>query len=124
MSAGTPLGSSSSLAIRGRKGSTSIHAATIYAAKVDCPGLTGSRILNGTHKLHVQLEEELSKFLNKQACIVFTTGYQANLGLVSAMVKKDNILIMDRGDHINMMFPALLNETLYQKRQSEAPLLQ
>src|SRR4051794_33084405 len=42
-------------------------------------GTTGSRIANGTYAMHMELEAELAKFLNRRHCIVFTTGYQANL---------------------------------------------
>ena len=43
-------------------------------------GTTGSRIANGTYAMHKELEEELARFLGRKHCIVFTTGYQANLG--------------------------------------------
>src|SRR3990172_5628082 len=48
-------------------------------------GTTGSRIANGTYALHKQLEAELAKFLNRKHCIVFTTGYQANLGMLAGL---------------------------------------
>jgi 8-amino-7-oxononanoate synthase len=66
-------------------------------------GCTGSRFLNGTLDLHVQLEHELAEFYGKQDCIVFSTGYQANLGVMSALVGKHDIAIADKLDHASIM---------------------
>jgi len=62
-------------------------------------GCTGSRFLNGTLDLHERLEAELAEFLGKEACLVFTTGYQANLGAVSALVGRDDVVYLDKLDH-------------------------
>ncbi|MGH6855032.1 MAG: serine palmitoyltransferase, partial [Aestuariivirga sp.] len=48
-------------------------------------GTTGSRIANGSYAPHVALEQELARFLNRRHCIVFTTGYQANLGMMAGL---------------------------------------
>ncbi|EAT10911.1 pyridoxal phosphate-dependent aminotransferase family protein [Bermanella marisrubri] len=64
--------------------------------------LTGSRLLNGTHALHEKLEEELAKFLNKEAALVFTTGYQANIGITTALVGKNDYLILDKFNHASI----------------------
>ncbi|MBU0504427.1 pyridoxal phosphate-dependent aminotransferase family protein [bacterium] len=64
--------------------------------------LTGSRLLNGTHKLHLKLEEDLAAFFNKESCLVFSTGYQANIGVLSALISKSNLLIMDKMDHASI----------------------
>lgn len=64
--------------------------------------LTGSRLLNGTHKLHCQLEEALAQFFGKEDALVFTTGYQANLGVLSALIKNGDVLIMDKGNHASI----------------------
>lgn len=64
--------------------------------------LTGSRLLNGTHKLHRLLEEELADFFGKQDCLVFSTGYQANLGVLSALITKGTTLVMDKADHASI----------------------
>jgi 8-amino-7-oxononanoate synthase len=48
-------------------------------------GTTGSRVANGNYAMHKALEKELATFLNKKHCIVFTTGYQANLGMMSGL---------------------------------------
>lgn len=64
--------------------------------------LTGSRLLNGTHLLHENLERELADFLGKESCLVFTTGYQANLGVLSALINKGTALVMDKADHASI----------------------
>jgi 8-amino-7-oxononanoate synthase len=66
-------------------------------------GCTGSRFLNGTLDLHLELEEKLAKFFNKDDCIVFSTGYQTNLGIISALVGKDEYVITDKLDHASIV---------------------
>lgn len=62
-------------------------------------GTTGSRIANGTFSLHTALEEELAKFLNLKHCIVFTTGYQANLGMLSGLAGPKDTIYLDADSH-------------------------
>lgn len=62
-------------------------------------GTTGSRIANGSYGLHVQLEAELAKFLNRKHCIVFTTGYQANLGMMSGLAGPKDTIFLDSDSH-------------------------
>lgn len=62
-------------------------------------GCTGSRFLNGTLDLHLQLEHELAAFIGKEACMVFSTGYGANLGLVSGLVGRGETVFLDKLDH-------------------------
>ncbi len=64
--------------------------------------LTGSRLLNGTHKIHLELEAELATFLNKESALVFTTGYQANIGVTTALIGENDYLIMDRFNHASI----------------------
>ena len=64
--------------------------------------MTGSRTLNGTMDIHERLEERLAGFLRKEACLVFTTGYQANLGAISALVARDCIAVIDRDCHASI----------------------
>jgi 8-amino-7-oxononanoate synthase len=66
-------------------------------------GCTGSRFLNGTLDLHLQLEEALASFLGKEACIVFSTGYNANLGLVSGLVQRGDKVFLDKLDHASIV---------------------
>ncbi len=62
-------------------------------------GTTGSRIANGTYVLHKQLEAELAKFLNRKHCIVFTTGYQANLGMLAGLAGPKDTIYLDADSH-------------------------
>jgi len=66
-------------------------------------GCVGSRFLNGTLDIHEKLEEEIADFIGKPKCIVFTTGMQANLGVISAIVGKDNYVITDKYDHASII---------------------
>lgn len=79
-----------------------VRNASIDAIKKYGTSLTGSRLLNGTHQLHEQLEKELAAFLNKEAALVFTTGYQANIGVTTALVGKNDYLILDKFNHASI----------------------
>lgn len=62
-------------------------------------GTTGSRIANGNYALHSQLEAELARFLKRKHCIVFTTGYQANLGMMSGLAGPKDTIFLDSDSH-------------------------
>ncbi len=62
-------------------------------------GCTGSRFLNGSLDLHEQLERALAEFLGKEQCLVFSTGYGANLGLISGLVGRGETVYLDKLDH-------------------------
>jgi 7-keto-8-aminopelargonate synthetase-like enzyme len=62
-------------------------------------GTTGSRIANGTYSLHKQLEDNLARFLNRAYCIVFTTGYQANLGMLAGLAGPKDTIFLDADSH-------------------------
>jgi len=66
-------------------------------------GCTGSRFLNGTLDLHQLLEERLAEFFGKEAALVFSTGYQANLGLVSGLVGRGDVVLIDKLDHASIV---------------------
>ena len=66
-------------------------------------GSTGSRFLNGTLDLHDQLEHRLAEFLGKEAGLVFTTGYQTNLGAIDTLVGRDDHLFLDKLDHASIV---------------------
>src|SRR2546427_12289805 len=66
-------------------------------------GCTGSRLLNGPLDLHVQLEAELAEFFGKEACVVFSTGYQANLGVVSCLVGRGGMGVLHKLDHTSIV---------------------
>ncbi len=72
-------------------------------------GCTGSRFLNGTLDLHEQLEANLAEFLGKESCLVFSTGYQANLGLVSGLVGRGETVFLDKLDHASIVDGAKLS---------------
>ena len=66
-------------------------------------GVTGSRLLNGTTPLHLDLERELAEWMGTEDAIVFTTGYQSNLGAISAILEPGDTVICDSGDHASIL---------------------
>ncbi len=70
---------------------------------------TGSRFLNGTLELHEQLERELAEWVGKEAALVFSTGMQANLGTISALVGRGDYVILDKQDHASIVDGAYLS---------------
>ncbi len=66
-------------------------------------GCTGSRFLNGTLDLHEQLECRLAEFFGKETALVFSTGYQANLGLISGLVGRGDVVLIDKLDHASIV---------------------
>jgi len=66
-------------------------------------GVTGSRLLNGTTPLHLELERELAEWMGTEDAIVFTTGYQSNLGAISAILGPGDTVICDSGDHASIL---------------------
>ncbi len=62
-------------------------------------GTTGSRVANGTYGMHKELEDELARFLNRRHCIVFTTGYQANLGMMAGLAGARDTIFLDADSH-------------------------
>ena len=73
-------------------------------------GCTGSRFLNGTLDLHEQLEAELAAFFGKEACLAFSTGYQANLGLISGLVGRGDVVFLDKLDHASIVDGARMSD--------------
>jgi 8-amino-7-oxononanoate synthase len=67
------------------------------------PALTGSRLLNGTLDLHLQLEAELADWMGTEDAIVYTTGHQANVGCLSTILAPGDTVIVDSGDHASIM---------------------
>lgn len=66
-------------------------------------GCAGSRFLNGTLDIHEQLENRLAKFTGKKAAVLFSTGYQANLGAISCLTGRNDYLILDERDHASII---------------------
>ncbi|HAF62738.1 MAG TPA: 8-amino-7-oxononanoate synthase [Anaerolineaceae bacterium] len=69
---------------------------------------TGSRFLNGTLELHEQLEKELADFVGKEEALIFSTGMQTNLGTISSLVGRDDVVILDKEDHASIVDGARL----------------
>jgi 8-amino-7-oxononanoate synthase len=72
-------------------------------------GLTGSRFLNGTIPLHLELEREIAQWMNTQDAIVFTTGHQANVGTLGTLLGPGDTVIADSGDHASILDGCLLS---------------
>ena len=72
-------------------------------------GLTGSRFLNGTTDLHLQLEAELADWMGTEEAIVFTTGHQANVGTLGTLLGPGDTVIADSGDHASILDGCLLS---------------
>lgn len=66
-------------------------------------GCSGSRMLNGTMDLHVQLESELARFMKRDAALVFGTGFQTNLGALSTIAQKGDVIVADRNIHASIL---------------------
>ncbi len=80
-----------------------VKQAAIDAIKIYGAGCTGSRFLNGTLDIHEDLERKLAQFMNKESALVFSTGFQTNLGTISALVNKGEYIITDRSDHASIV---------------------
>jgi 8-amino-7-oxononanoate synthase len=76
--------------------------AAIEAIRTEGTGTTGSRIANGSYSEHVALEQEIAEFYGKKHCMVFTTGYQANLGVISTLVGPEDFLLIDADSHASI----------------------
>ena len=66
-------------------------------------GCTGSRLLNGTLDIHEKLEADLAAFVGHEASIIYSTGYQANLGAISALIGRDDVVLIDKLDHASIV---------------------
>ena len=77
--------------------------AAIEATRKYGTGCAGSRFLNGTLDLHVQLEKELAAFLGKDECLVFTTGFTVNEGVIPTLVDRKDYIICDDRDHASIV---------------------
>ncbi len=80
-----------------------VKLAAIEAIEKYGSGCTGSRFLNGTLDIHEELERRLAKFMKKEAALVFSTGFQTNLGTISSLVNKGDFMITDRSDHASIV---------------------
>lgn len=80
-----------------------VREAAVEAIRKYGTSMTGSRLVNGSMKLHNELEEKLAAFHNKEAALVFTTGYQVNLATISALLSNRKcVAVIDRNDHASI----------------------
>lgn len=80
-----------------------IKEAAIEAIKKYGTGCAGSRFLNGTLDMHTQLERRLAKFVGKEEAIIYSTGFQVNLGVVSCLTGREDYIIWDELDHASII---------------------
>jgi 8-amino-7-oxononanoate synthase len=85
-----------------------VHRAAIEAVERFGTSCTGSRFLNGTLELHERLEHELAEWVGKEAALVFSTGMQTNLGVISALVMRGDVIVLDKDDHASLVDGARL----------------
>lgn len=79
-----------------------VMAAGIEAIKKYGSGCSGSRFLNGTLDIHIALEKELATFLHREAALTFSTGFQSNLGIISAIAGRNDVIVGDKENHASI----------------------
>lgn len=77
--------------------------AAVAASKKYGTGMAGSRFLNGTLDIHVELEKKLAEFVGKEDAIVYSTGFNVNLGVVSCMTGREDYILWDEQDHASII---------------------
>ena len=90
-----------------------VKEAVLAAVKKYGSGCAGSRFLNGTLDIHIQLEERLAQFVGKEAVLLFSTGFQTNLGTISALVGKGDYILADKSDHASIVDGCLLSQAKF-----------
>lgn len=80
-----------------------VKEAAIKAVEKYGSGCSGSRFLNGTLDLHVQLEQDMAKFLQKEDCLIFSTGFQSNLSIISAIAGRNDYILSDSMNHASIV---------------------
>lgn len=80
-----------------------VKEAAIKAIEKFGSGCAGSRFLNGNLEIHEELETKLARFFRKEAALVFATGYQTNLGTISALLGRNDVAIIDKYDHASII---------------------
>lgn len=86
----------------GLTGNDQVINAAVEATKKFGTGCSGSRFLNGTTSAHVALEKELAEFLNKEDCVTMSTGFQLNLGVISAIAGRNDVILCDKENHASI----------------------
>jgi len=85
-----------------------VRQAAMEAIEVMGTSCTGSRFLNGTLEMHLELERQLAEFVGKEAALVFSTGMQTNLGTISALLGRNDTVFLDKDDHASIVDAARL----------------
>ncbi len=80
-----------------------VRRAAIEATERYGTSCTGSRLLNGTLELHLELERRMAEFIGTEAALVFSTGYQTNVGTISALVSRGDFVVTDKEDHASIV---------------------
>ncbi len=80
-----------------------VRRAAIEAVRRYGTSCSGSRFLNGTLELHLELERRLAEWVGKEATLVFSTGYQTNVGTISALIQRGDYVITDKEDHASII---------------------
>lgn len=80
-----------------------IKEAAIAAITKYGTGCAGSRFLNGTLDIHIELEEKLARYTGKESALIFSTGFQANLGVLASLTGRNDYLILDEFDHASII---------------------
>jgi 8-amino-7-oxononanoate synthase len=98
-------------------GSNNYHGLTTHPKVIDAAqrallkygtGCSGSRYLTGTLDLHIELEHKLAKFLNKESCLLYSTGYQTAQGIIPTLVNKGEYIISDKDNHASIVSGTLM----------------
>ena len=98
-----------------------VRQAAIDAIQKYGTSCTGSRFLNGTLEMHERLEHELAEWVGKEAALVFSTGMQTNLGVVSSLIGRMDVAVMDKGDHASIVDGARLSYGSIERFQHNDP---
>src|SRR5215216_5726572 len=93
----------------GLTGDERVKAGARQALETYGTGVTGSRLLNGTTPLHLDLERELAEWMRTEDAIVYTTGYQSNVGAIGTILGPGDTVICDSGDHASILDGARLS---------------
>jgi 8-amino-7-oxononanoate synthase len=93
----------------GLTGDERVAQAALDAIRRYGTGVTGSRLLNGTLDLHLELEAELADWMGTEDAIVYTTGHQANLGAIGTILGPEDTVVVDSGDHASILDGVLLS---------------
>jgi 8-amino-7-oxononanoate synthase len=87
-----------------------VKEAAMQAVRKYGTGCSGSRYLNGTLDLHNELEARLAEFLGKEACLLFSTGYQTNQGIIATLVQKGEYVFTDKENHASIVAGTLITK--------------